>query len=73
MIVLGFPGGTSGKEPTCQCGRLLIVAVSIPGSRRSPGGGHGNPLQYSRLENPPDRGPWWATFHRVAKIGTQLK
>ena len=41
----------------------------IPGSGRSPGGGNGNPLQYSCLENPTDRGPWWATVHRVTKIG----
>ena len=40
---------------------------SISGSGRSPGEGHGNPLQYSCLENPMDRGAWWATFHRVAK------
>ena len=37
------------------------------------GGGHGNPLQYSCLENPMDRGPWWATVHRIAKCWTQLK
>ena len=43
---------------------------SIPGSGRSPGGGHGNPLQYSCLENPMDRGPWWATVHRVSKSQT---
>ena len=40
---------------------------SIPGSGRSPGRGHGNPLQYSCLENPMDRGAWWATVHRVAE------
>ena len=45
----------------------------IPGSQRSPGGGHGNPLQYSCLENPTDRGAWWATVYRVAKSGTWLK
>ena len=39
----------------------------IPGSGRSPGGRHGNPLQYSCLENPRDRGAWQATFHRIAK------
>ena len=39
----------------------------IPGSGRSSGGGNGNPLQYSRLENPVDRGTWWATVDRVAK------
>ena len=47
--------------------------VSIPGSGRSSGGGHGNPLQYSCLENPMDRGAWWASVHRVAKSQTQLK
>ena len=41
---------------------------SIPGSGSSPGGGHGNPLQYSCLENPMDRGVWWATVHRVAEL-----
>jgi len=46
---------------------------SIPESGRSPGGGHGNPLQHSCLENPMDRGAWWATVHRVAKNHTQLK
>ena len=40
---------------------------SIPGSARSPGGGHGNPLQYSCLENPMDRGDWWATVHGITK------
>ena len=43
---------------------------SIPGSGRSPGGGHGNPLQYSCLENPIDRGAWWATVQRVAQSWT---
>ena len=46
---------------------------SIPGLGRSPGGGHGSPLQYSCLENPMDRGAWWATVHRVAKSRTRLK
>ena len=45
----------------------------IPGSRRSPGGGHGNPLQYSCLENPMDRGAWRATVHRLTKSWTRLK
>ena len=45
----------------------------IPGLGRSLRGGHGNPLQYSCLENPMDRGFWWATVHRVAKSRTQLK
>ena len=46
---------------------------SIPGSGRSPGGGHGNPLVYSCLENPTDRGAWWATVHEVTKGQTRLK
>ena len=46
---------------------------SIPGSGRSPGGGHGNPLQYSCLEIPMDRGAWRAMVHRVAKSRTRLK
>ena len=45
----------------------------IPGSGRSPGEVHGNPLQYSCLENPVDRGAWWATVHGVAKSRTRLK
>ena len=48
-------------------------AGSVPGSGRSPGGGHGNPLQYSCLENPTDRGAWQTTVHRVAKSLIQLK
>ena len=46
---------------------------SVPGLGRSPGGGHGNPLQYSCLENPVDRGAWRAMVHRVAKSWTRLK
>ena len=49
--------GASGKESACQC-RSLRVAGSITGPGRTPGGGHGNPLQYSCLENPMDRGAW---------------
>ena len=48
-------------------------AGSIPGSGRSPEGGHGNPLQYSCLENPTDRGSWWATVHGVTQSQTRLK
>jgi len=46
---------------------------SIPGLGRSSGGGHGNPLQFSFLENPIDRRAWWATVHRVTKSQTRLK
>ena len=65
-----FPSGTSGKEPACQCRLDVIEAGSIPGSGRSPGGGHGNPLQYSYLENPMDRGAWQAAVLRVARSRT---
>ena len=66
--ILGFPGGSDGKEPTCNAGD----PGSIPGLGRPPEGGHGNPLQYSCLENPKDRGAWRATLHGVAKSQTQL-
>ena len=69
----GFPGGASGKEPDCHCRRRKTKQVLIPGSRRSPGGGHVSPLHYSCLENPMDRGAWWGTVHGVAKSQTQLK
>ena len=55
----GFPGGSDSKETTCSAGDLGL----IPGLGRCPGGGHGNPLQYSCLENPKDRGAWWAIVH----------
>ena len=47
----GFPGGVSGKDPTCQCRKTIRDTSSVPRSGRSLGGGHGNPLQYSCLEN----------------------
>ena len=56
------------KNPPTNAGDIRDTR-SIPGSGRSPVGGHGNPLQYSCLENPMDRGPWWATVHRVQKVG----
>ena len=62
----------SGKESTCNSG-VAGDAGSIPGSGRFPGEGNGNPLQYSRLENPMDRGAWWATVHGVANHQTRLK
>ena len=65
----GLPRWLSGKESACSAGDPGL----IPGSRRSPGGGYGNPLQYSCLENPIDRGAWRATVHRVAKSQTRLK
>ena len=60
------------KNPPASPGDLR-EAGSIPGSGRCPGGGHSHPLQYSRLENPMDRGASWATVHSVAKSWTQLK
>ena len=57
MVVRGFPGGSDGKESAYNAGDL----GSIPGSGRSPGEGNGNPIQYSCLENPTDRGAWRAT------------
>ena len=61
--MMGFPGGSDGKESACNTGNLN----SIPGSGRSPGEGTGNPLQYSCLENSMDRGAWWAIVHGVPK------
>ena len=58
---MGFPGGADGKEFACIMGDLCLV----PGLERSPGVGHGNPLQYSCLENPRGRGAWWARVHEV--------
>ena len=62
-------GGSDGKESACNAGDPGF----IPGLGRSPGEGNNNPLQYSCLENPMDRGAWWAIVHRVAKSQRQLK
>ena len=59
---LVFPGGSDGKEPACDAGDL-----GDSGSGKSPGGGNGNPFQYSYLGNPMDREAWRATVHRVAE------
>ena len=61
LIFWGLTWCLSGKESACNVGDL----GSILGSGKFPGGGHGNPLQYSCLENPMDREAWWATVHRV--------
>ena len=66
IIWCGLPRWLSGEEPACQC-RKTGEANSVPGIGRSPGGGNGNPLQYSCLENPTDRGAWWATVHEVTE------
>ena len=63
---MGFPGGSDSKESACNAGEPGL----IPGSARSPGEGNGNPLQYSCLENPMDRGAWKATVHGVTKEST---
>ena len=60
------------KNPPANAGGIRD-ASSIPGSGRFPGKGHGKPLQYSCLENPMERGGWWATVHRVTKSQTPLK
>ena len=60
------------KNPPANAGDIGDVG-SIPGSARSPGGGHGNLLQYSYLENPVDRVAWPATVQRIAKSQTRLK
>ena len=62
----GLPRWLSSKESACNAGAAGNVG-SIPGLGRSPGGGHGNPVQYSCLENPMDRGAWQATVHRVVE------
>ena len=62
----GFPRWCSGKESACQAGDVGLIG----GSGRSPGEKHGNPLQYSCLENSMDRGAWWAKVHGVSKSQT---
>ena len=61
----GFPGGARSKGD-------IGDRDSFPGSGRSPGGGHSNPLQYSCQENPTDRGSWWSMVHRIEKSQTRL-
>ena len=57
VYLMGFPGGSVVKKPPANAGDIDLI----------PGGGNGNPLQYSCLENPIDRGAWPAAFHRVAQ------
>ena len=66
---MGFPDGSDGKESACNAGDPGL----IPGLGRSPGEGNGNPLQYSCLENPMDRGAWQAIVHGVTNSQTRLK
>ena len=63
---MGFPGGSDGRESTCNAGDL----GSFPGLGRSLGEGNGNPLQCFLLENPHGRTVWWATVHGVAELDT---
>jgi len=60
---MGFSGGAAVKNPSAKAGHT----GSVPGLGRSPAGGQGNPLQYSFLENPMDRGVWQAAVHRVTE------
>ena len=69
LLHRGFPGGSDGKESACNTGDL----DSIPGLGISPGEGNSNPLQYSGLGNPTDRGAWLARLCGAAKSWTQLK
>ena len=65
-LMQGFPGGSVVKNPSANAGD----AESTPGSGRFPGEGNGNPLQYSCLENPMDRGTWWLQSHGATKDQT---
>ena len=71
FLIWGFPGGAVAENLAASAGDGRDVG-SIPGLGRSSGGGHGNPLQYSCLENSMDRGAWRATVHGVAKNRTRL-
>ena len=73
-MIPGFPGDANDKKkkkkhPACQC----RTCGFNPWVKKIPRGGHGNPLQYSCLENPMDSGAWWAQVQRVAKSQTRLK
>ena len=72
LDIWGFPLVLEAKNLSANAGVVRDVGL-IPGSGRSPGGGHANSLQYSYLENPMDNGIWQATVHRVAKSQTRLK
>ena len=64
-VLMEFPHSSVDKESACNAGD----PGSIPGWERSPEEGNGNPLQYSCLENPMDRGAWWATVRGIARVG----
>ena len=67
--MVGFPGGSDSKESACNAGD----PGSIPGLGRLPGDGHGNPLQYSYLENPMDGEGWQATVHGLQRVGQTIE
>ena len=68
-IIGTLPGGSVVKNPPANAGDTRDIGL-IPGSGRSPGGGYGNPLYYSCLENPMDRRAWQATVHGVTELDT---
>ena len=68
ILITGFQGGSVVKNSPAKAGEPGL----IPGSGRTPGEGNGNPLQYSRLGNPMDRGAWQATAHGVTQSRTRL-
>ena len=72
MLYLGFPDGSAVKEAACDAEDAGKEGL-IPGWGRSPGGGNGNLLQHSCLENPMDRGAWRALVHGVPKSRTGLR
>ena len=65
---MDFPGGSVSKESACNAGDLGLIL----GSGRSPGEGNDNPFQYSFLENPMDRGTWWATVQGIPRVRHDL-
>ena len=69
MCCNGLPDSSADKESACNAGDARDPGL-IPGPGRSPGGGNGNPLQYSCLKNPMDRGAWWALVQRVSQSRT---
>ena len=71
-LILRFPSGSVLKNPPANAGAAGDMG-SIPGLGRFPGGGNGNPLQCSCLENPRDGGAWWAAVYGVAQSQTRLK
>ena len=66
IFVLCFPGGSAVKNPPANAGDMGL----IPGLGRSPGGGNGNPLQHSCLQDPMNRGTWQATVHGITESWT---